>query len=294
VLALAGCSQNDKDPAGPRTAPSAGAASSPVAAANGELAIPQDAAETARQEYVYQNALASCMRAKGFTYTAHVTDYKAMNSGPDGEDYDLAKKFREKYGYGKYAAAVYPNDPNVPGTDAFAQRYESNPDEAYLNALPPAQRKAYDQAMGDVRLVNGEKQQTPGCRKDARLKAYGPLKSKAEMAREGDAFTARDREAKQALDGDPQLISLAQEFASCLRGEGIAVTTTQPTSIGDMVKFQVMQTPVDDMQNMDQETARAKLSQEISTALKDLECGKKFRAAYFPKLAEHPYAGGVG
>ncbi|MET8325106.1 hypothetical protein [Streptomyces sp. NPDC005181] len=207
----------------------------------------------------------------------------------DGQDYDLSKEYRGKYGFGvTYAPVVYPNDANVLGTDANTN--DSHPNATYRDTLSPAQQRAYDKAMGEWRVEDGKKLESPGCRKDAELKAYGPEKPKAELAREQDAAKTKDRAAQQALDGDAQLVSLAQDFASCLRSEGIAVTTTQPTSIGDMVKFQV-NSQGDNVDRGDKETARAKLTQEISTALKDLECGKEFRAAYFPKLAKNPFVG---
>ena len=40
---------------------------------------------------------------------------------------------------------------------------------------------------------------------------------------------------------------------------------------------------------MSKEEALPLLTKDIDIALKDLECGKKFRAAYFPKEKAHPY-----
>ncbi|MGW3247922.1 hypothetical protein [Streptomyces sp. NPDC001070] len=297
VLVLAGCSQGDGGSAAPADSGDRAPSSQAGSPAKGELAIPEDADEGTRQEYVWQNAMAACMRAKGFTYTPHVSGSGTTERNPvDGRDYALAKKYREKFGFGFFAGAVYPDDPNVWGSKAYEARESANPDAAYLNALSPAQRKAYDKAMGTAKqLANGKKVQLPGCVKDAHTKAYGPDKSQAEIDRESAANEERDRSAKQALNGDPQLISLAQQFASCLRDEGIAVTTTQPTAIGDMVKFATAeQTPSSGVQNMDRDDAAAKLTQEIAVALKDLECGKEFRAAYFPKLAKHPFSGLTG
>ncbi|WP_432041975.1 hypothetical protein [Streptomyces cadmiisoli] len=300
ALALAGCSEGGKDSSEPdsastgSTASSADGASSPAVAENGVLTIPQDVDEETKKEYLLQNAIAACMRAKGFTYTPHVVATTDETTIPvDGESYDLAKKFRAKYGYGfTYARVVYPNDANVPGSEANTEQHATeHPDQAYLDALSPAQRQAYDKARGGMaQAVNGKKRMSPGCLTDAFSKVHGSGKSESEIERERAASEAKDLEARQALDGDPQLVSLAQDFASCLRGEGIVVTTTQPTAIGDRVKFQVNE-QADDVDEVDEETARARLAQEINTALKDLECGKKFRAAYFPKLAENPFFG---
>ncbi|WP_432043565.1 hypothetical protein [Streptomyces cadmiisoli] len=233
------------------------------------------------------------MRAKGFTYTPRVEGSEAAQLPIDGQDYDLAKEFRGKYGYGAtHAKVVYPDDANAHGSRAYKEKYETSPDRAYLDPLSPAQKRAYDAEFG-LALVDGKKTTLPGCHKDAYEKAYGPEKSRAEHERESAANEEKHRQAQQALDGDPTLVSLAQEFASCLRDEGIAVTATQPTAIGDMVKFQ-MNSRGGDVDTVDTETARAKLAQEIGIALKDLECGKKFRAAYFPKLAKNPLNGVTG
>ncbi|MDX2703401.1 hypothetical protein PV350_11085 [Streptomyces sp. PA03-6a] len=296
ALALAGCTQDDGGTAASAGSSSDGHTPPSRAAVNGELAIPEGADEGTRQQYVSQNTIAACMRKKGFTYTPHVSGVETAAIPVDGQDYELAKKYRDKYGFGFFAAAVYPDDPGVPGSKAHEAREMINPDEAYLDALSPAQRKAYDTAMGTAKqLASGKKVMLPGCVKEGIEKAYGPEKSQAELDREHAANEERDRAAKQALNGDPRLISLAQRFASCLRDEGIAVTTTQPTAIGDMVKFATaQQTPQDGVQKMDQDTARAKLTQEITIARKDLECGKEFRAAYFPKLAKHPLYGITG
>ncbi|MGW7572275.1 hypothetical protein ACWGJV_39260, partial [Streptomyces tendae] len=84
-------------------------------------------------------------------------------------------------------------------------------------------------------------------------------------------------------------------YAGCLTKAGIPVTTTQPTSMGDMVKFQVGDTiPADGILSLDKDEALARLTHEVGLAEKDLECGKKFRAAYFPKHAKHPFESVTG
>ncbi|WP_225625774.1 hypothetical protein [Streptomyces werraensis] len=123
---------------------------------------------------------------------------------------------------------------------------------------------------------------------------YWPAKSETERDREQAEQAERDREAGQALNGDPQLVALAQEYASCLRKAGITVGSTQPTSIGDAVKFQVSAQMPDDLQQLSKEEALPKLTREIGLAMKDLECGKKFRAAYWPKYKKNPYIGSNG
>ncbi|MFI5998175.1 hypothetical protein ACIBAC_40785 [Streptomyces sp. NPDC051362] len=287
VLVLVGCSQGADSTSAANSASThaSGGAPSAATAAKGELAIPADADDETRRAYIAQNVLAACMRAKGFTYTPHVIQFDNSLEGVDGQDYKEAKKFRDKYGFGIYAGAVYRNDPNVRGSDVYDKK-DTSPDAAYRNSLTPAQKKAYDKALGG-RTVTGL---TPGCQKEAEEEAYGPGKSKAEIERQATKDRARALAAKQALNGDPQIVALAQKFASCLTKQGINVTTTQPTEIGDMVKFQLSdQTPPNGILTLNKSDAAAKLTQEIDLAKKDLACGKDFRAAYFPKLAKHPF-----
>ncbi|MFF3606846.1 hypothetical protein [Streptomyces sp. NPDC002463] len=288
VIALSGCSDGGgvvamPDASSPSGAPSTGPSS------GGELSVPADADEETRKQYVEQNALASCMRAKGFVYTPHVTrnDQDPLSEG-EGRDYAAAKKYRKKYGFGIWAGAVYRNDPNVWGSQAYDDK-DTSPNAAYLAALSSAQRKAYDEAFGKTAARNGKRVQA-GCLKEAEEKAYGPAKSQAEIDKQSAENRQRSLDAQQALNGDPQLVSLAQQYAACLTKEGVDVTTTQPTSIGDMVKFQVSsQTPEGGVLNVDKSEAVSRLTREIGLAGKDLTCGKAFRAAYFPKLAQHPF-----
>ncbi|MEV7326145.1 hypothetical protein [Streptomyces sp. NPDC093970] len=236
-----------------------------------------------------QNTLAACMHAKGFTYTPHVSQDGDPLSEVDGRDYAAAKKFRNKYGFGVYAGAVYRNDPSVWGSEAY-QNKDTNPDTSYVNALTPTQKKAYDKALGGLGVSGQGRTVRLGCTKEAEDKAYGPEKSRAEVEKQAAEDKERALAAQQALNGDPELVSLAQQFASCLTKDGINVTTTQPTGIGDMVKFQVGdQTPPNGVLSLGKSEATARLTHEIDLARKDLECGKDFRAAYFPKLAKHPF-----
>ncbi|MFF8097900.1 hypothetical protein [Streptomyces sp. NPDC016675] len=297
LIAVAGCSGDGGTSEGSGAAASSGSSTPGTAAENGELEIPSDADEETKKAYVQENALAACMRKQGFTYTPRVTSWDGMSSPVDAQDYQLAKEYREKYGFGIFAAATFPNDPNVLGSKANMAKQPENPDATYLAALSPAQRKAYDKALGSLAAkdVFGDSPQMTGCSKVAHEAAYGPEKSAAERHKEQQAAEERDRAAGLALNGDPELVRLAQEYASCLRGEGIEVTTTQPTAMSDMVKFQVSaQVPMDGMASLDQETGRERLTAEIDRALKDLECGKAFRAAYFPKLEKNPYTGMQG
>jgi hypothetical protein len=295
MVPISACGQSgSSEPASSATGTSSAAPDS------GQLALPADADPDTKKYYLSENATAVCMAKRGFTYIPNPgTDAAGAESGAvDGQDYALAKKYREKYGYGAYAPAVYPDDRAVPNNKVNNQP-RTDPNAKYLGALTPAQRKAYDKALGspDVALKAGAKSMVHhkgSCSEEARLKVYGPTKSRAEQEQENAQQEERARADAQALNGDPQLVSLAQEYASCLRDKGVQVTTTQPTGIGDMVKFQLYaQLPQDgSVRTMSRDEALPKLTHEIDLAVKDLECGKAFRAAYFPRFKEHPNGGG--
>lgn len=296
MLPLSACGQSDS-----RTSSSAAsdegdiqAGGSPSAATGGRLTIPEDADPDTKNYYLTENAIAACMKKRGFSYTPSPgSTPNEASSAIDGADYALAKKYRQKYGFGIYSRAVYPNDPAAPGPSEH-----TDPNASYRSLLPAAQQQAYDKALGAPGAArdNGEYEGPAkgGCTAEAHLKVHGPAKTEAEQERENAKQEERDRQAGQALNGDQQLVSLAQEYAACLREDGITVSTTQPTSIGDMVKFQVSAEIPPDAQTLGKDEAMPKLTREIDLALKDLECGKNFRAAYWPKYKNNPYVGNNG
>jgi hypothetical protein len=281
------------------SASTAGGGSKTTKTADGatQLTIPDGTDDETKKRYIYENALAACMKKQGFTYTPHAVETTqpgmSMADG-DGKDYGLAKKYRQKYGFGYYSRAVYPDDPTVAGRKLQAAGTSTaDNDEAGLTA---AQKKAYATALSGpaVAKVNGV-EKLGGCELNAQTAAYGPALSAAEQKKQDDAKAEKNRQAGQALNGDAELVQLAQSFAGCLRDQGITVSTTQPTGLPDMVRFQVGdQIGEHGISGLSKEAALPKLAKEIDLALKDLECGKAFRAAYFPKFDANPYYADAG
>ncbi|MFF7390881.1 hypothetical protein ACFZAE_20885 [Streptomyces scabiei] len=294
MLSLPACGQSDSDTPPAAAGDEGNDRSGGGPSAVGALTIPEDADPDTKNHYLTENAIAACMKKRGFTYTPDPgSTQNEASSSIDGADYALAKKYRQKYGFGIYSSAVYPDDPAAPGPAE-----NSDPNASYRDSLPAAQQGAYDEALGAPGAAqdNGryEGPAKGSCSAEAHLKVYGPAKSAAEQERENAKRAERDRQAGQALNGDQQLVSLAQEYASCLRKVGITVGTTQPTSIGDAVKFQVSAQIPPDAQPLGKDEAMPKLTREIDLALKDLECGKDFRAAYWPKYKKNPFVGNNG
>jgi hypothetical protein len=260
-----------------------------------QLTVPDGADDATKQEYILQNTLAACMKKQGYTYTPHVatTSTDTFGGGLDGEDYALAKKFRQKYGFGNYAPAVYPNDPDAPFNSAAGRAAGKTvtPADDDEKGFTPAQLKAYGVALSGPPAKSKAEEKIGGCEAKASAAAYGPPLSAAAEKKKEDAQAEQNRANGLALNGDTQLVQLAQQFAACLQTQGITVTTTQPTGMVDMVRMG--QNVPENHFGMTKEAALPLLTKEIDVSLKDLECGKQFRAAYFPKEKAHPYTGGA-
>ncbi|MFD7445907.1 hypothetical protein [Streptomyces sp. NPDC059909] len=282
--------------------PSAGGGKS-SAGSSEQLDVPADASASLKEQYLTQNAIAACMKKQGFIYTPVAPVDPVDSWTDDGLDYKLTKKYRQKYGFGIYAKIVYPNDPQAQGGGMPLDDAADTANGKYVASLTSAQKTAYDKAMG----VPGQEAKAggewpDGCLKSARKEVYGTTSSQ-EI---GAQTTARNKANGQALNGDPKLVALAQSYASCLKGHGIPVTTTQPTDIHEMVKFHALRSaaPGTDasvvnpdgtpMETMSKDEALPLLTRDIELAMQDLECGREFRAAYFPKFFKAPTSGGGG
>lgn len=265
------------------------AAASPSASAPGLLTVPKGADTDTRNAYLEQNAIAVCMRARGFTYTPHVVRTKELYSAVDGEDYEKAEKFRSKYGYSLYWGAVNPDDPHAPG-NAEGQAGD-NPDAAYLASLSPSRKAAYEKALGSYAPHPGLSESagtSTGCAASAHRQIEGSELSDAEKKHEIQAWNAqvaKEEHVKEQLDHNPELLALASSYAACLKSHHIKVTTANPSDIGDMVKRQESDAlPAGGTARMSKRTAQEALQADIAVSLVDLDCGKDFRAAYFAEL----------
>jgi hypothetical protein len=295
---LAACGgSNDKAGAGSDSTSGGGANAANDSTTNADgavqLTVPSGADDDTKKLYIQENTIAACMKKQGFTYTPHVVTASGDDSfaGLDAEDYAAAKKSREKYGFGNYAAAVYPNDPNAPFSNAGGEKggKTATPDDDDEKGFTPAQVKAYDEALSGPPAKSKADEKVGGCELKASVAANGPALSAAQEKKAANAKAEANRANGLELNGDTQLVQLAQDFAACLKVQGIPVSTTQPTGMSDMVRLE--QNVPENHFSMTKDEALPLLTKEIDLSLKDLECGKKFRAAYFPKLKAHPYYG---
>ncbi|KOV56020.1 hypothetical protein ADL00_27995 [Streptomyces sp. AS58] len=297
---LAACG-TASDPADGGTASAGGGKT--AAGSSGQLDVPADASADIKEDYLIQNALASCMKKQGFLYTPVVPVDPADSWTTGGADYELTRKYRQKYGFGIYADIVYPDDPQARGGAVSLDDVADTANGEYVASLSAAQKAAYDKAMGvPGREAKATGVLPAGCHRSATEEVYGSASTREIGAR----TTARDKANGQALNGDPKLVALAQSYASCLRGHGIPVTTTQPTDIHEMVKLQALRaaplgadsgdlnadgTPAE---TIGKDEALPLLTRDVRLATQDLECGREFRAAYFPKFFKAPTSGGGG
>ncbi|MFE6163309.1 hypothetical protein ACFQ7F_30850 [Streptomyces sp. NPDC056486] len=269
---------------------------------SGQLDVPADANADLKKKYLVENAIAACMKKQGFTYAPVAPEDPADSWATAGADYALTKKYRQKYGFGVYAGIVYPNDPAASGRKAAQQDADRTPNADYVDTLTPKQKTAYNKALGTPPDPKTDEKNWTGCQGEADKKVYG-----SGSAQERSATTAGQNQTNaQALNGDPKLVELAQSYASCLKKEGVSVTTTQPTGIGEMVKLQALASAppgaggvvaVDEEEGNSQKSlskgeALPLLTKDIQLAMRDLKCGKEFRAAYFPKFLKAPTSGG--
>ncbi|MFS8200386.1 hypothetical protein ACLVWQ_17070 [Streptomyces sp. CWNU-52B] len=292
LAACGGSSGSSADDGG--SASAAGSSTKTVDGAT-QLNVPEGADAETKKLYIMENGIAACMKKQGFAYTPHVGSATADRSADnwDGEDYAAAKKARQKYGFGTYAAAVYPDDANAPGSNAGGKvggKVVTPPDDDQ-KGMTPAQLTAYEAALNGPPAKTKAEEKDGGCYLVGHTKAYGPPLSAAAEKKAQNARTEENRTNGLALNGDAQLIALAQEFASCLKAQGIPVSTTQPTGMKDMVRLDLADQLPERHSDLTKEEALPLLTKDIDVSLKDLECGRKFRAAYFPKEKAHPYWG---
>ncbi|SMD25990.1 hypothetical protein [Kibdelosporangium aridum] len=261
VLVLAGCGAQSGTPAGP--AGPAGA--EPVR----DRAL---AAQVQDQRRQAQNMIADCMKQQGFTYVPHVPAASATPSAPSirGQHpalvaYEDLKTFRQKYGFGVYAADVYPQDPNVaPRQPATTP----NPNDAVKAGLDPAAKEAYNKALHGVGKGNG------GCVNDSMKAVFGDTPA------DDAAKQAQSRQTQSAFESDPGVVQAANAYAACLGSRGHKLSSTKP----GMIEKSLHQALVTarGQGNLTGDAARTALDNEIHQAMDDLECGKDYFVAAKP------------
>ncbi|MET8338669.1 hypothetical protein ABZV14_00755 [Streptosporangium canum] len=205
-----------------------------------------------------ENAIATCMKQKGFPYTSSVSRPKKADANP--ADYAAMKEARGKYGFGVFSAVVYPKPPETQATD---------PNQATIDGLSGAKRDAYLKTMNECRV--------------AALRQVNGLKVTS-VADYQDQMSTEIENIDKDLDSDPKLLELAAPFAECLKSKGERVTSAKPLalSVRGMDVWGEQADRLGKAGTVTAEAARPYLAKEITSALADLECGKDFYAAFIP------------
>jgi len=270
---LAACGSHADDAAAP-----AGAAAPPAAGDSGTRAADYDAASVK-----VESSIADCMKKAGFRYVAHPTrvdetDQRALYGGPQSllQPDEKVQAFRAKYGFGLFAALVYPTDPAVGASPTDAG---PNPNNAIRDGLDKAQQAAYDQALngaGGESKAGGESTTSSGCAPTAAQKYFGSGPSKDQQAAAARNYAA--------FQNDPQVVAAAQKYADCLRGKGYPVASASPGTIEQSVQGSYFD-KVSQGGTPGAAAAKTGLTNEIKAALDDLGCRTDYA-----KLARTRYA----
>ncbi|MER5320833.1 hypothetical protein [Streptosporangium roseum] len=223
---------------------------------------------------------ADCMKRKGFKYIPNISPpqgarktFLRQMSG----DYAVMREYREKYGFGVFFTAAYPDDPEEGSNQPLP-----NPNMELWPSLSETQYEAW-RAADNV------------CYAAAFKKFTGKtVISEEDVYKQGGALSLKTR--KRLLDGDPRLVELAGDFGGCLKGKGYPVTSLKPTALearGRDTFGKQRTAAVDkhresgaegiDALRLPPDAARPYLVKEIKAALDDLECGKGFYAEFLPR-----------
>lgn len=262
VLVLAGCGSQSGTPADAGKGPS------------GAEPVPDRAlaARVQDQRSRAENMIADCMTQQGFTYVPHVPVASETPSSPSirGQHpalvaYEDLKTFRQKYGFGVYAADVHPQDPNVASRQPTTT---PNPNDAVKAGLDPAAKEAYNKALYGVGKGNG------GCVNDSMKAVFGDTPADDAVKQ------AQSRQTQLAFESDPGVVQAANAYAACLSSRGHKLSSTKP----GMIEASLRQTLVTarGQGNLAGDAARTALDNEIHQAMDDLECGKDYFVAAKP------------
>ncbi|SEM67738.1 hypothetical protein [Nonomuraea pusilla] len=223
----------------------------------------------------------ACMQEKGFTYLAEPVVKRKWQPGElerlDG-DHEALRAYRARYGFGVWSKLVYPGDPVVNPVSG------ENVNNKNLMAMPADELKKWRTA-------------DDACFAEAAEKHLGLTVT----SQQGDYLTQLNAaldESVAALDKDERLARLGKQFGACLgisetrpsalAERGRSAFTKQATQVakklrkGPLPKVPEGRTLVL-MPPLKPEQAKPYLEKEIKAALKDLECGKSFYAAYSPR-----------
>jgi hypothetical protein len=303
ITLIAGCGSSDSAKDG-----------SPSAGAGDDRSATKQNASAGKSELEMENRIADCMKKEGFTYIPRpslsrerATDTPQMKYGtprsillPDAE----VRAWRQKYGFGIIAGMVYPNDPQVASRSPQKQ---ANPNNAIVEGLDPARRRAYNKA-----LTGSPDQSLPEIKGDTK-----PTKQQGQQIKDFDASctgtfgvtdsvdgappaSAEKKEAARRLmakfTNDPAVIKAAEKFGTCMKKRGYTLD-----SIG-IDPWQVAGAAHNDEAGYERATkstsaAKRELVKETEKAVADVDCRVPYSEivrSKYPTILETADVMGVG
>ncbi|MFI6325384.1 hypothetical protein ACIBG8_48250 [Nonomuraea sp. NPDC050556] len=230
-----------------------------------------------------ENLRATCMKGKGFTYIPWifpdepVTDEELKASSGD---YEALKAERSRRGFGMYYSMV--NTKDEKGKETMIE----DPNNKITAKLSKTQVKAWTKANTECYVQVAKTVYDKVVKDESDLWSQYWEMSKKALSRE--------------LDGDAELVDLAQKFGDCLKSKGYKVTSLRPTELNERGRNAIQEEMTElaqkqqgrkekmdpgtfMMPELSQQDARPYLQREIKAALDDLECGKDFYAAFMPR-----------
>ncbi|MBN6050409.1 hypothetical protein JYK22_00575, partial [Nonomuraea sp. RK-328] len=223
---------------------------------------------------------AACMKEQGFTYLAQPVTKRKWQAGERERlagDHKALREYRAKYGFGVWSPLVYPHDTVV---NPVSGENSNNENLAAMSADELKKWRAADD----------------GCFAKAAEQHLGKT-----VTSHDDYLTRLDAALDASLvplDKDERLARLGRRFAKCL-----GVSQTRPSALAELGRSQYTKQASEVARKnwkgelpkvpkgrtlilkprLKPEEAKPYLDKEIKSALKDLECGKSFYAAYSPR-----------
>lgn len=173
-----------------------------------------------------EGLIRDCMRAQGFEHTP--VDPQARRQALTGKASLTDEEFLKQFGYGI--------------TTLFGRRSkQSDPNDAYRNSLPAADRAAYDRALGGDNpgvtfaeaLDTGDFSELGGCTKEASDAVFGG-------AAVLNAVVGKLDELDQRIVEDQRMVKATEKWAECMAGKGFRYDESDAIDEDLLERFQAI------------------------------------------------------
>jgi len=240
---------------------------------------PGDQAAADAQQLQVEDATAACMQVLGFQYVPFIPDWDS--TAFDAQSTMDPGEFARQYGYG-ISTIDYPTKPN-----------NTDPNEATVTAMTPAERSAYYKALyGAATTVDDEGNPVRtkpavdaapaatsdfGCVAQASTDVYG---SKEEVPESDNQFASLETSIGALYDSierDQRVVDATTAWIGCMADAGhpgYTEKTDAPVDVGD--KASTLRGDADDFSEVDQTALQELRAYEISVATADYTCGLAF------------------